>query len=48
MIIFLLGVCVTASFSTKYGKIKTVGKFRKETIDNIQRMTFIKNAFFIT
>lgn len=49
VIIFLLGVCgvcVIESFPTKHGKIKTVGKFRKEIIDNIQRMIFISDAFF--
>lgn len=46
IIIFLLGVCVKESFPTKCCKIKTVGKFRKEIIDNILRMTFIKDAFF--
>lgn len=30
------------------GKIKTVGKFRKEIIDNIKRMTFIKDVGFLS
>lgn len=47
MIIFLCGMCVTESFPTKCGKIKALGIFRKEIIDKTQRMTFIKNAFFI-
>lgn len=47
MIIFLRGVCITESFPTKYDKIKAVGIFRKESIDNTQVMTFVENAFFI-
>lgn len=41
-------VCVTESFPTMCGKIKTVGKFRKEIIDNIKRMTFIKDVGFLS